>query len=300
MYEFERDSQPLILRFTHSSHRTTEQVEAELEFVDFLGRNEVTVAHAVPSRHGRLVEVLPVEDSFFSAAVFEKAPGAKPTFDLPAAELDRFYQDWGALLGAMHQVVPRYRDGHGDPRRHFGIDDDLIRNAHTYLPSDRHHLLPRLDDLLAQIRHFPTGSGEFGVLHIDCHHGNFHVDGRRLTLFDFDDCCHHWFAYDLAIPLWHFPVKDRGEDPQRDRALLTHFCQEFIRGYQRMNPFQPQWLRQLPVFLRLRDLQLLIFSWKVRDPSNPQPWQEQFQRERGALIESGGTSLDLDWSALTL
>lgn len=300
VYEFEDEGRPLILRFTHSSHRTTGQVEAELEFVDFLGRNQVTVARAVPSRHGRLVEVLRVEDSFFSAAVFERAPGAKTTLDLPAAELDLLYQDWGALLGSMHRVVPQYRNGRGDPRRHVGIEDDIISHAATYLPPRLHNLLPLLDKLLAEIRRFPTGAEDYGLLHTDCHHGNFHVDGRRLTLFDFDDCCHHWFAYDLAIPVWHFPLKDRGQDLQRDRAILTHFFQEFIRDYQRMNRFQPHWLEQLPLFFRLRDLQLFIFSWKVWDTNNPQPGQHQFLSERGALIESGRASVDLDWAALTL
>ncbi len=84
VYEFEVAQRPLILRFTHSSHRTTEQVTAELEFVDFLGQQGVTVARAVPSLQGSLIEHLPVDGGYFSAAVFERAPGAKATFDLPA------------------------------------------------------------------------------------------------------------------------------------------------------------------------------------------------------------------------
>ncbi len=299
IYQFERAGQPLILRFTHSSHRTTEQVAAELEFVDFMGRHAVSVARAVPSRHGRLTEKLAVDGSYFTASVFEMAPGGKATFDLPATDQTNLFRDWGALLGSMHRWVPQYRDGKGDPRRHVGINDDLLRNAASYLPPDLHFMLPRLEGLLAEIRKFPQTSQDYGLLHTDCHHGNFHVEGRRLTLFDFDDCCHHWIAFDLTVPVWHFPVKDRGQDPARDRAVVTAFFQEFIRGYQRENPFQRHWLDQMRRFLRLRDFQLFLFAHKTWDPDS-QPWQRVFQRERGAVIEAGQPSVDLNWDALTL
>src|SRR5947207_707129 len=69
VYEFEAAERPLILRFTHSSHRLTPQVTAELEFVDFLGRDGVPVARAVASLQGNLVEHLAVGDTYFTAAV---------------------------------------------------------------------------------------------------------------------------------------------------------------------------------------------------------------------------------------
>ncbi len=119
-------------------------------------------------------------------------------------------------------------------------------------------------------------------------------------MFDFDDCCHHWFAFDLTVPLWHFPLEERGKDPARDRATPTGFFQEFIRGYQDQNSFKSEWLEQMRWFIRLRDLHLFIFAWKIWDPANPQPWHEQFMRERGILIESGQPSIDLNWSELSL
>ena len=300
IYEFESAGRPLILRFTHSSHRSADEVTAELEFVDFLGKQGVAVARAVSSRHNRLIEKLPAGDTYFNASVFEKAPGAKATFDLPAATQDVLYRDWGALMGSIHRLVPSYREGRGDPRRHAGIEDEYIRNAATYLPPHAQHLLPLLAELIAEISQLPRAPGQYGLLHTDCHHGNFHVDGRRLTLFDFDDCCHHWFAYDLAVPIYHFPLKDREQDLVRDRATLTHFFQEFIRGYQQENIFQRQWLEQMPLFFRLRDLQLFIFAWKMWDWVNPQPWQHDFMRNRLAAIEAREASVDVNWNALSL
>jgi len=243
---------------------------------------------------------LPAGETYFVVAVFEKAPGAKATFDLPPAVQDTLFRDWGAMIGAMHRVVPQYRGGRGDPRRHVGIEDDIIRNAANYLPAQYGHLLPMLATLLAAARKFPITPLDYGLLHTDCHHGNFHADGRRLTLFDFDDCCHHWMAYDLAIPVWHFPIAGRGKDPEHDRAVLTHFLQEFVRGYPQENPFQRHWLEQMRLFFRLRDMQLFIFSWKIWDATSPTPWQQQFLKERGALVESGQPSVDLNWDALTL
>ncbi len=300
IYEINSPDRSVILRLTHSSHRSSDEVAAELEFVEFLGANGVSVAIVVPSRHGHLVETLKLDDSYFSAAVFEMAPGSKPAFDPSGASQNTLYQDWGNLMGSIHRLVPEYRGGGGDPRRHVGIADQIISKAADILPSHAQHVLPVLYELIEEISRFAKTPDNYGLLHTDLHHGNFHVDGRRLTLFDFDDCCHHWFAYDLAVPVWHYPLKDRRQDPSRDRAILTQFLQEFIRGYQQVSTFQRQWLEQMPLFFRLRDLQLFIFAWKMWDWVNPEPWQHDFMKKRLALIVTHRASVEVDWDALSI
>lgn len=286
VYAFAPGGREWILRLTHDSHRGEDEVAAELEFVDYLARHDVPVAHPVASRGGRLIEPIEAGGTVFFAAVFEKAPGAPIDFSLPPAELARVYQRWGALLGAMHRVVPGYRGDGRDPRRHFGLDDDITRHAARYLPESAQHLTGIFREVVAEVSALPRTRDTFGLLHTDCHHGNFFVDGDRLTLFDFDDCCHHWFLYDVMVPAWHFPIPNRGVQPERDRAALTGFFREFIRGYRTERSFPRAWIDQLPLFFRLRDLQLFVFSWKMWDRHNLEDGQRDFLRRRQALIES--------------
>lgn len=210
------------------------------------------------------------------------------------------HEDWGAMMGRMHHAVPHYRNGQHDPRRHVGYEDDITRNCRRYLPNDPMHLADILADLLRYLQALPRGPGQFGLLHTDCHHGNFHVDGRKLTLFDFDDCCHTWFAYDLAVQLWHFPVPERGRDPARNRAVVTAFFRRFLAGYSRHHRFDPAWRDQLPQLFRLRDLQLFIFFHKMKPASGFAPEMQDFMPRRQALIESGRPSVEIDWSAVDL
>jgi len=300
VYAFERDGQPLILRFTHSTHRSATEVAAELDFVDYLARQGVDVAHPVPSLDDRLIETLTTEESQFHVAVFKRAPGDKPKLDATDPTLANLHEDWGAMIGKMHRAIPGYRNGQPDPRRHNGIEDDITRNARRYLPAKAAHVADLLDELLDEVKRFPRSIGQFGLLHTDCHHGNFHVVGRQLTLFDFDDCCHQWFAYDLAVPIWHYPVRERGQDMARDRAIVTDFFRRFLTGYSKYYNFDPSWIQQLPIFFRLRDIQLFVFSYKMQPNGGFEAGMQDFMRRRLALIESRQPSVQIDWNSLGL
>ena len=76
VYNFTWRGNSDILRLSRSSDHTLESVLLELNWVEFPARNGVSVARPLPSRAGRLAEVIPVEDSpFFIACVFKRAPG---------------------------------------------------------------------------------------------------------------------------------------------------------------------------------------------------------------------------------
>src|SRR5215203_6618390 len=56
IYEFERDSQPYILRISHSLRRSESLIEGEVDWINFLAQGGVSVARAIPSLTGKLVE----------------------------------------------------------------------------------------------------------------------------------------------------------------------------------------------------------------------------------------------------
>ncbi|WP_256438020.1 phosphotransferase [Pontibacillus sp. ALD_SL1] len=81
VYEVHKDGKPYILRLTHSSHRKHEDIQAELEWVNFLHKNGAHVSVSYTSVNGVLVEEIRVEGSSFYICLFDKAPGSLVKMD---------------------------------------------------------------------------------------------------------------------------------------------------------------------------------------------------------------------------
>src|SRR5688500_395825 len=58
VYRFEAGGVPLVLRLTRNRHRSRGQLEAELEFIEFVSSRGVAAARPVPSIAGALVETI--------------------------------------------------------------------------------------------------------------------------------------------------------------------------------------------------------------------------------------------------
>ena len=68
VFEYEKQGKPHILKITHSSRRTVEYVEGELEWLHYLGDNGMNVCRSVLSDAHRYIEQIPWEDGYFLAA----------------------------------------------------------------------------------------------------------------------------------------------------------------------------------------------------------------------------------------
>lgn len=121
IYEYEKGGQDYVLRVSHSLHRTSDLTQGEIEWVNYLADNGVPAARAVPSKRGKLVEPIAVEDgSHFTAASFERARGDHPT-----------KKDWenglavklGQIVGRMHALTKHYEPSDVRFRRHEWYDD---------------------------------------------------------------------------------------------------------------------------------------------------------------------------------
>ncbi len=76
VFEFSCAADNYILKLTHSLHRSRNQVLGEVEWVDHLRNNGVSVCGVIPSNNGNLIEIVEIEDSYFIVYAFEKAPAA--------------------------------------------------------------------------------------------------------------------------------------------------------------------------------------------------------------------------------
>ena len=115
-----------------------------------------------------------------------------------------------------------------------------------------------------------------------------------ITLFDFDDCNYSWFVNDIAIVLFYMVVM-KEDTPAFTREFMPHF----LRGYIQENHLNPKWLKEIPYFLKLREIDLYAIIHRSFDINNlDNPWCSRYMENRKERIEQELPYIDLDFESL--
>ena len=104
VFAVERPDGPAILRLTHESHRSVDEVEAELRWVLDLKSRGLSVAAPHLSKHDRLTESIESAHGRFTAACFQSLPGQQPDPLRPELWSDGMFEQLGALIAQLHQA----------------------------------------------------------------------------------------------------------------------------------------------------------------------------------------------------
>lgn len=246
VYESNLDGRSVILRLTEPKHRTSDEIRAELDWIDYLSKSGMRIAAPISSQSNSFVETFNFGE-VYHAAVFEKAKGA------PLVEPEDFtleiFETWGRYIGRMHRLTHNYKPKQGaQPRSIWNEDAGFQVNLRGL---DKNDEIPykRFIELYEWIKSLDTSHDCFGLIHGDLHNGNFFVDSGEITAFDFDDCCYHWFAYDLSIPLYNLLKKHQDGilNFAWDKILDRYFL-----GYRSENTLDQKWIDRIDLFLKFR------------------------------------------------
>jgi Ser/Thr protein kinase RdoA (MazF antagonist) len=148
---------------------------------------------------------------------------------------------------------------------------------------------------LAYLERLPQAHTDYGLIHQDAHFGNLFLDGEgRITLFDFDDCCYSWYVNDIAIVLF-YAVLD-----QPDQQVFTQdFLFHFLQGYRREVDISASWLKEIPHFLKLREIDLYAAIHRSFDLDNiDNPWVAGYMNGRKERIEANIPFVQFDFDKL--
>jgi Ser/Thr protein kinase RdoA (MazF antagonist) len=269
VYEFERGEGPSMLRVSYRPDRSVEQVQAELDFIEHLAAGGVRVSRPVSSTQGNLVEVIPAGGMRFIAAAFVKGRGMRvPDNDYryrSGVPIEEYFQNWGQVLGQMHRLAKSYVPPSPTVRRPewFGEAEFQRFACRERLPT----IAEKHDELLAELQALPRDVESYGLIHNDFNDGNFTVDydNGNITVFDFDDACYCWFMVDLAAA-WSSGVGRIMFRPLEERkAFMDHYMDQVMTGYTRENTLSEAWWARLPLFLRLIQMQELVYYAQYLD-----------------------------------
>jgi Ser/Thr protein kinase RdoA (MazF antagonist) len=290
IYEFERADGKYILRIGHSLRRSIPMIQGEVDWINYLAAGGATVAPAIFSRYGRLVELVPDgQGGHFMATAFCKAPGQPPQ---EADWTPALLETYGQLLGRLHALTKDYHPADSAWRPHW--NDAEMLNVEALLPPTDTQVRAQYHALMEHLLALPRDRDSYGLIHQDAHDGNMFIDGGRITLFDFDDCAYSWFMNDIAIVLFY--AVNGAPAPA---AFTHHFMMHFLRGYQRENNLAVAWLAEIPYFLKLREIDLYAVIHRSFDVTNlTNPWVARYMAGRQARIAEGVPYLDFDFTTL--
>ena len=243
-FGFDSPENRLIVRVTPPGHKTLGEVKAEIDWLDYLSEHDAPVVRVIPSQNDNLVETVDTDAGGISVVCFEWATGQLVTKDDFSPEL---FQTWGEAVGMMHRLTKDYKPSSKPSGRIQWFDDEYLDRA--LIPSDQDRVLERFDALIEHFKDQPTSRDSFGLIHQDVHHANLFLDGKRLTVLDFDDCVYGFFVFDIAnalgFSIWEKPEK------MTNREFADFYLKHFMIGYQRENHLDKSWVEDLPKALKL-------------------------------------------------
>ncbi|HEK9101110.1 TPA: phosphotransferase [Bacillus pseudomycoides] len=239
-----------VLRLTHSSHRSEKQVEAELDFLQYLGEHGAKIARPYYSKSRKLVEgIQAVDGTFFYASLFAYAKGERVKDSTSIYWGDDLFEAWGKAIGQLHRLTISYPNtGYRDT---WEIEEKAIIDQ---LEDEQVKKIAYV--LIDKIKMLPIEKRNFGLMHGDIHQGNFHYDGKELTIFDFDDATYNYFIHDLAMVIYYSVLSNVWKTEQEKTLFVRKQLQVLRKGYELEHQLEESWYESLPLFLRLRDIGL--------------------------------------------
>jgi Ser/Thr protein kinase RdoA (MazF antagonist) len=290
IYEFQSPEGPGILRITHSIRRTLNMIRAELDWIDYLHLGGVGVSKPLRSVQGNFVESLPDGmGGYFLTSAFEKAPGEPHRGPEWPEEL---LWEYGNQIGQMHKLATIYKASDPEWKRP-DWNDPVHHDVQTFIPEGDVLIRKIYRETVQHISSLSVEKDAYGLIHQDAHRGNFYVDREgKITFFDFDDSSYSWFVEDIALVLFYAVMGQ--EEPAR---FTDKFLRGFLPGYFAAYPLDLKWFQQIPVFMKMRELDLYAVIHRSFDVENlDDPWCIWYLDGRAERLMDGKPYLDFDFA----
>ena len=277
VYRYERDGAAAILRLTHSSHRTAPLIQAELDWIRFLNAGGVPAVLPLATQDGQWLVEIPAAEGSLIAVLWQFAPGGPPQAEDFTPDL---YRKMGQLIGQMHRLSVDYVVPDAAAKRYEWFEEDAPERLLAGLGHEDAAVRERLEQSWAEMRGWARGRDVYHLVHCDVHAGNIFLDNGQIHLFDFDDCCYHWRAYDIANALYYALWRIPRHETEPRATFAQEFMTHFLAGYRQEAEINRDEWQHLAFFLEYRDL--LVYAY-LRQMVTDQPEHEGLRQLLAAI-----------------
>lgn len=234
VYAFELGGKRYFMRFSHASENSLEQLEAEMEFVEFLAGRGYGCARALPSKNGRILETLDTDLGRWYGVVFEGQDGL--SLDADGMDDEMFFH-WGKALGNLHLLSAEYVPSKS-PRKSWRDHLEMTESVLARFPEES-AARAELGRIREWLENLPAPADEYGLIHYDFEADNLFFGREKVGVIDFDDAMYHWFAADVAVS-----AADAGQNGK----------ESFLSGYLSVKNTAERFFDAVPRFERFSNL----------------------------------------------
>ncbi|MFC2014569.1 phosphotransferase [Chloroflexota bacterium] len=258
-------SESFILKVSRDLNTLDKVTAFEADWINYLYRNKVGVPRLIRSTSNQLVERVSSGDMAFSCYCYEKVP--VDTSDKEYWSDSHFIQELGSTMGKMHTLAESY-EIHEIEKAPSWDSPEWIRNPEGYFHPSQSGVVVTIHKLREQISTLLKDTHYFGLIHDDLHKGNVVRANGELVILDFE-CLHlNWFVAEIASTIlfrtWIGPEKEKTEVKQAAMSFLRNL----LIGYVREHDLDDIWYKQLPLFLKLREVSLFATYFIYQDIGN--------------------------------
>lgn len=255
--------EPIVVKIFNEKFDVEEQILSEIEWTQFLNENGVNVTKPIKINEESYINKL-TDNLFFVA--YEKVKGTHIYINNENWN-EKLFKQWGKGMGTMHSLSKNFKGKY--KRREWNQHKIYHMDLNSFDPI----IIEKWEEYLEIIKQMSTSKDVYGIIHGDLNQHNFLYDKGEITYIDFGDSEFNWFAYDIAISIYHASqtVKDGGERDQ----FASLFFESFIEGYSIGNSLD-EILKDIDFFINFRHLYSFVFH-------NQLSQKDQLNRQQGSV-----------------
>ncbi len=258
------------LRVHRPGYHTLAELESELIWTQALNDAGIRVPVGRRTLSGDSHATIPTPDGKSSRAVglvdWVEGPilGRKIAHESDLKRIAASFEQIGRIAGRIHNQSSGWKPPPGFTRHAFDmpgyVGDAPYWGRFWEVPSARpeqKEIMIRARDRIAKILgDYGQSPDTFSMIHADLHPKNIVIaESGALHVIDFDDAGFGWHQFELAVAL--YDVEDEPFFHELTHALIT--------GYRSERPISDEALSLIPLFLLIRLLMSIGWTWERPD-----------------------------------
>lgn len=269
-----------VLRISRPGYHTPEELRAELEWMERLGRDtNLSLRVPIVDVEGRFIQN--VKD-ICCGVMFTYMEGT-PLEDQSPERLPIWFERLGEITAVLHTHARSWDEARRLPRFCWNYETMLGTGAiwgdWRNVPS----LTPQMSAILEQadrvihrrLMEYGMTRENYGLIHGDLRGSNILIDGARMSVIDFDDCGYGWYMQDLAASLSFIETE----------KYVGELIRAWLIGYQKKVRLSRRDKDMIDTFLVMRRIQLLAWTSGHENSHSVRRLREDFVEETVRLAE---------------
>lgn len=104
VYPYTKNNKNYVLRFSHNSHRSDTLILTELDWINYLADNGLSVCKSIQSIRQVDCEMVETNKDRYYVVAFEMAKGQKININNESEWNEEFFSRWGSMVGRSKTV----------------------------------------------------------------------------------------------------------------------------------------------------------------------------------------------------